>query len=36
MLFHLAMTRLVRLGSLTVAYPDGTQRRYEGAPGPTA
>lgn len=33
MLFHMAMTRLVRHGTLTVEYPDGTLRRYEGAPG---
>ena len=36
MLFHLALTRLIRHGSLTVQYPDGTRRQYQGGPGPQA
>jgi cyclopropane-fatty-acyl-phospholipid synthase len=36
MLFHLALTRLIRHGGLTVHYPDGTVRRYHGSPGPEA
>lgn len=36
MLFHLALTRLIRHGTLTVRFPDGTLRRYAGAPGPEA
>jgi cyclopropane-fatty-acyl-phospholipid synthase len=33
MLFHLALGRLVRHGTLTVRYPDGTERRYgDGGP----
>ncbi len=36
MLFHLALTRLVRHGTLAVRYPDGTLRHYGGGPGPSA
>jgi cyclopropane-fatty-acyl-phospholipid synthase len=36
MLFHIALTRLVRIGTLDVTYPDGTRRRYAGSPGPMA
>ena len=36
MLFHLALTRLIRRGTLTVRFPDGTQRHYAGEPGPEA
>ncbi|WP_149540830.1 SAM-dependent methyltransferase [Siccirubricoccus phaeus] len=34
MLLHLALTRLIRTGTLTVRYPDGAERRYGGGPGP--
>ena len=36
MLFHLALKRLVRHGTLHVRYPDGTMRSYRGGPGPEA
>jgi cyclopropane-fatty-acyl-phospholipid synthase len=37
MLFHAILSRLIRHGTLTVRYPDGTVRRYAGAaPGPEA
>ncbi|MBR0650625.1 class I SAM-dependent methyltransferase [Roseomonas terrae] len=36
MLFHLALTRLIRHGHLTVTFPDGTVREYRGGPGPRA
>jgi cyclopropane-fatty-acyl-phospholipid synthase len=37
MLFHAILSRLIRRGTLTVRYPDGTTRRYGGAePGPEA
>jgi len=36
MLFHLALTRLIRQGTLTVTFPDGIVRRYGGGPGPQA
>ncbi len=36
MLFHLALQRLVRHGTLDVHYPDGTTRTYRGGPGPVA
>ncbi|PWS35380.1 SAM-dependent methyltransferase [Falsiroseomonas bella] len=36
MLLHLAMTRLIRRGTLSVEYPDGTRREYRGTPGSAA
>lgn len=36
MLLHLALRRLIRHGALTVRYPDGSLRRYAGAPGAEA
>ncbi len=36
MLFHLALGRLVRRGTLTVRYPDGTVRRYGDGTAPEA
>ena len=36
MLLHLALTRLIRQGTLHVRYPDGTRRSYRGTPGPEA
>ncbi len=36
-LFHAILSRLIRKGTLTVRYPDGTLRRYRGgAEGPVA
>ncbi len=36
MLLHAILTRLIRHGRLTVRFPDGQERRYEGGPGPEA
>jgi cyclopropane-fatty-acyl-phospholipid synthase len=36
MLFHLALSRLVRRGTLTVRFPDGTERRYGDGTAPAA
>lgn len=36
MLFHFALKRLIRHGTLTVRYPDGTLRRYGSGSGPEA
>ncbi|WP_137125644.1 cyclopropane-fatty-acyl-phospholipid synthase family protein [Roseomonas sp. HF4] len=36
MLFHLAIRRLIRIGTLHVCYPDGTRRSYRGGLGPEA
>jgi cyclopropane-fatty-acyl-phospholipid synthase len=36
MLFHLALSRLVRRGTLTVRFPDGTERHYGDGGAPTA
>jgi cyclopropane-fatty-acyl-phospholipid synthase len=36
MLLDLFMRRLIRIGTLTLRYPDGSLRRYGGGPGPVA
>lgn len=36
MLFHFALKRLIRHGTLHVRYPDGVVRTYHGSPGPEA
>ncbi len=36
MLFHLALSRLVRRGTLTVRFPDGAERRYGDGTAPAA
>ncbi|TCZ58737.1 SAM-dependent methyltransferase [Roseicella aquatilis] len=36
MLLDLFMRRLIRIGTLTLRYPDGTLRRYGGGEGPEA
>jgi len=36
MLFHFAIKRLIRTGTLHLRYPDGSERRYAGSPGPEA
>jgi cyclopropane-fatty-acyl-phospholipid synthase len=36
MLFHLALRRLITVGTLHVLYPDGTRHTYRGSPGPEA
>jgi cyclopropane-fatty-acyl-phospholipid synthase len=35
MLLHPLLSRLIRIGTLTVRYPDGQERRYGGGPGPS-
>ena len=35
-MLHAILSRLIRQGSLTVRHPDGSLRRYQGAPGPSA
>ena len=31
---HAILSRLIRQGTLTIRYPDGSLRRYQGGPGP--
>ena len=35
-MLHAILSRLIRQGSLTIRHPDGSLRRYQGAPGPSA
>ncbi len=35
-MLHAILSRLIRQGTLTVRHPDGSLRRYQGGPGPSA
>jgi cyclopropane-fatty-acyl-phospholipid synthase len=35
-MLHAILSRLIRQGSLTVRYPDGSLHRFQGGPGPSA